>query len=317
MFKKFEEVFEGKVIKEGVNEEKRMVVAGVLEGDALSENGRFYPLGIVEMVSKTLVGKPSLVGHDTDSPGDIVARISHASMSGKKIVASFQFGKDSHSETIFQKVKEGLIDSYSIRAFGTTKPGVVEGQDVDIVQSLDIATVDLVVEGGIKSAKVLRVFESAPKFEIKQEESMTEEQKKQFEEMQEKIKVYEAEKVTKEAELAESKKKTEEAELKGAESRLKLHVEKKLATIADADLRKLVLEALTGKTEEEVNKQFEAQVAILKKATEGKNVILRPVDGDKGGSEINSLSEALMGDKTTREDKADILRALMGVKKAA
>lgn len=158
-----------KINEKKIDEGARTVVAGILEGDSLSANKRFYPQSVVESVSTTLIGKKALIGHDTDNPEDIVAQITGSSMEGKKLIGSFRFGNDTKSEMIFQKIKDGLIDSVSIRASGETKPGMINNEQVDIVQKLDIWSVDFVVEGGVSFAKVMKVFENAPTIEYVKE----------------------------------------------------------------------------------------------------------------------------------------------------
>jgi len=152
---------QSRIVEKKIDEGQRTVTAGILEGDSASLNKRFYPLSVVESV-KDLVGIKSLIGHDTDSPEDIVAKITASSMSGKRLIGAFKFGNDTKSEMMFQKVKDGLVDSVSIRASGETKPGKINNEEMDIVQSLKIYSVDWVVEGGVESAKVMQVFENAP-----------------------------------------------------------------------------------------------------------------------------------------------------------
>ena len=155
-----------------VDEQKRTVIAGVLEEDVLSANNRFYPAKIVRKAISTLSGKRSLVTHESNDPRDVVAKIIEARMKGKLGVATFKFGTDATSEAVFSKVKEGLIDAVSIRGNGSTKRAKLEGSEtfVDVVEELEISSVDWVVEGGISSARVMQVFEQAPQINYTNEQ---------------------------------------------------------------------------------------------------------------------------------------------------
>ena|SRR3990167_1688460 len=163
-----------RILEKKIYENKRTIVAGILEGDTLSANKRFYPLRVVESIKESLVGLKSMIGHDTDSPEDVVATITSSAMSGKRLIGSFKFGTDEKSNMMFTKIKEGLIDSVSIRASGETKPGKINNENVDIVDSLKVWSVDLVVEGGVESAKVMQVFEKAPTIEYLKESETNE-----------------------------------------------------------------------------------------------------------------------------------------------
>jgi len=312
--KKFSETIGFSIKEKQVDDEKRTVVAGVLEGDFISANNRFYPLAVVEAVSKTLVGKPSLIGHETNSPRDVIARITSASMDGKRLIASFKFGTDSTSNEMFTKIKDGLVDSYSIRAFGESVSGTVGDKEVDIVKSLEMESVDLVVNGGVGTAKVLHVFESSPNIkEDSTEDIMTEEQKKEYEAMQAKIKSYEeSQKV-----LAEAKEKAEQeakdAKEKMAEAEVLAHKQEKLASISDEEVRGIVAKSLTGKTKEEVDAQFDAQKTLIetlsKKSGKTTEFIITP--SDKKENKLSTIDQVLESSETPKEDKVAILAELM------
>ena len=113
--------------------------------------------------------------------------------------AEFRFGTDEKSKMMFSKIKESLIDSTSIRASGTTKRAKINNEVVDVVESLEIASVDWVLEGGVSAARVSKVFESHPNItEIvnpKKEEklSMTEQEIQKFVEREKKNAEYRAE----------------------------------------------------------------------------------------------------------------------------
>jgi len=306
---KFNETLQAKILRESVDDEKRTVVAGVLEGDFLSENKRFYPEAIVRKASETLVGKPSMIGHDTNSPRDVVARITASAMSGKKLIASFKFGKDASSDEMFQKVKDGLVDSYSIRAYGETRRGQIDGEDVDIVQEMDIETVDLVVTPGIKSAKVLRVYESAPKVNYSEDKEMTEQEVKQLQSQ-----LDEANKKLKEAETArllseQEKKKSEEALLV---AELSTQISNDLSTIRE-EYRESIKGTFVGNTKELWAKHFEAWKkqldCIIKKANVDESIVIEPKDKKKEVEHL-TFESVIYSSDVPKEKKKAVLKAI-------
>lgn len=308
--KKFDEIICGNFLESKPDDEKRLVIAGVLEGDFISANNRFYSEAIVREASKSIVGLPSLIGHDTDSPRDIVARIVDSNMIGKRLIASFKFGTDTSSNEMFTKVKEGLVNSYSIRASGSTEEGKINGKSVDIVKELKTWSIDLVVNPGVESAKVMQVFENSPEITYKNEENeMTEEQKKQLE-------LAEAnEKKLKEAEESNAKllkeKETLEADKKKAE--LDAYKTQKLSTIEDKDIRADVAENLNGDSKETIDASFNK----LKKLAEGvakksgQKIVMEPVKENEEG-EFKSINDVFESKKVEKKEKVEILSSLMG-----
>ena len=311
---KFKETLECKILKESADEPNRTVIAGVLEGDFLSANKRFYPEAIVRKVAETLNGKPSMIGHDTNSPRDVVARISNSTMSGKRLIASFKFGSDASSNEMFQKVKEGLVDSYSIRAYGESKPGVINGEAVDIVQELELESVDLVVTPGISSAKVLKVFESAPEITYNKEEDVeAKELQAQLDEANRKLK--EAQDAGLVLEQAKAK-----AESEKQQAELSSQIASDISTIKE-EYRASIKESFSGKDKESWTKHFEAQKklieSICKTAKISEDIIISPKDKDKSPKKYRSINDTLESDELTKEDKAKILSSYFGIKKAA
>lgn len=316
---KFTEAIQGSVVRESINKDSRTALIGILEGDSVSQNGRFYPMNVVKSVSESVKGRPALIGHDTNSPRDIVARIVDSSMPGRLLTGSFKFGTDTESEIIFSKVREGLIDSVSIRASGESSPGTVNGESVDIVNSLEIHSVDFVVEGGVKAAKVLKVYESAPEIKLKDETNtedvMTDEQKKQFDEAMAKVKELTDANTKLSEDKAKSDKATEEATAKVQEAELKAHKASKLSTISDTDVRGLIEKTLTGKTVAEVDSQFEAQKALIeslakKSGKSESDFIVSPAD-KKNETKKQSFSDVLESADVPSEDKVELIKSLM------
>ncbi len=302
-------------IKEkSIDTDKRTVLAGVLEENILSANNRFYPARVVRESMSNLVGKKSLVGHDTSDVRDVVAKVVESRMEGKLGIAKFKFGEDAGSQTVFQKVKEGLIDSVSIRANGETRRAKIGEEFVDVVESLDIFSVDWVLEGGVKSAKVLKVFESAPEIKDAKEELNMDELKElqgQVKEQGEKIdKLIEANETLQE----ENKKLKEESTQKTLEA----HKKSLIAKISDEKSRELVEARLTGKTIKELDAQFEAEVKYLKALNKSvgvneEEVVVKPTDKgkqeDDGPSDMYEFMEHKEIDK---KDKAEALSTILG-----
>ena len=307
----FKEVLECKIFRESDDSDKRTVIAGVLEADFLSANKRFYPEAIVRKVSETLKGKPSMIGHDTNSPRDVVARITDSRMNGKKLIASFQFGTDTSSQEMFQKVKDGLVDSYSIRAWGESKPGKINNEDVDIVTELNIETVDLVVTPGVSSAKVLKVFESSPEITFNKENDGMDikELESQLAEANRKLKAAEDAGLA----LTEANKKAEEAK---AKAELERHMAEKLGTVKE-EYRGIFKEACgDSKDIADFDKRFEAQKKVIEAIakTAKVDVAIHPTDGKNEKKKYRNANEALESPELTNDDKTKVLVSMLGGK---
>ena len=300
-----------RILEKKIDEGARTVVAGILEGDSLSANKRFYPMSVVESVKDSLVGLKSMIGHDTDSPEDVVATIVNSAMSGKKLFGSFKFGTDEKSDMMFTKIKEGLIDSVSIRASGETRPGKINNEDVDIVDSLKIWSVDLVVEGGVQSAKVMRVYEQAPTivYDNNKENEMTEEQKKQLEMAESNAKklkeVGEANaKLVSEKEALESEKKKAEIES---------YRNEKLSLVEDKEIRDKISSLLTGDSKESIDSQFSKAKELVESLAKkyGSKIVMEPVKENED-EDFKSLDAMFESKKVDRKDKIEALKSLIG-----
>lgn len=307
-------IFEMK--EKAIDEQKRTVVAGVLEEDVLSANNRFYPAKVVRKAMASLSGKRSLVTHESNDPRDVVAKITEAKMKGKVGIATFKFGTDSMSEAVFSKVREGLIDAVSIRASGVTKRAKINDSFVDVVEELDISSVDWVVDGGISAARVMQVFEQSPElnFNVKENDmSELEDLKKQIEENNKKI--AEMEKKAAE-EKAASEKAIEEANKKASEEKLNAYRSKKLSSIKNDGLRAYVGENITGNSEKEIDESFDKHVKFFEKFTKEnklkEEIIVKPNDV-KEGNKPNNVNELL--EQSNPDDQVSIIKELMGGRK--
>lgn len=306
------------ILEKKIDEKKRTVIAGILEEDTLSANDRFYPAHIVRKMAESLAGKRSLIGHDTNNVEDVVAKIESAKISNRIVFGAFRFGTDSISNDIFTKIKEGLIDSTSIRARGQTRRAKINGKFVDVVESLDVASVDWVCEGGVKIAKVVKVFEQAPnivfeKKEIKKEEEVKmEELKKANEkiaELEKKNKGLTDESKKKDKDLVEEKRKADEAKLKA-------YIEEKVSKINDDEVRELIKKQLTGKDEKEIDEQFDGQVKYFedmrkKAGIKEDEIKITPTD-QKENKKAKTVNELLEGDSLKKDEKVKVLGSMLG-----
>jgi len=299
-------------IREKRVDDKGLVVAGILQEDTLSENNRFYPAAVVREAIASLPGKKSLVGHHTSSPADIVAVIesSHMDAVTGTGFGTFRFGSDAHAAGIHQKVKEGLITDVSIRASGKTKRGKINGQFVDVVEKLDIASVDFVVEGGVAAAKVVKVFENKPSLTYEQEDNDMEvkELEKKLEEQAKASEKLQADLDARDKELQESKDKQVKAEIDAYRST-------KLATVKDEETREMVKGQLVGNTKEDIDKQFSKAVSfaekVLERAKIEDDVIINPKGSEKP-KKFRNINDLLESDVLDDQEKAKVLAEAMG-----
>ena len=301
------------ICEKAVDEKTRTVVAGVLREDVMSANNRFYPAEVVREAVKNLTGKRSLIGHDTNSVEDVVAKIERSEIKNGLVIAEFRFGTDPKSDAIFSKIKEGLVDSTSIRATGTTKRAKMGEEFVDVVESLDINSVDWVTDPGIESARVIRVFEQAPSFNYKfKEKEMTE---KEIEELNKKL--GESEKAK--AKLEEEKKIAEEAKVKAEklaeEQKLISFKNEKLSKVTNTELREHLRDTVSGNSESEIEKSFNKQISFFEKYNKDNKLneeIVIKANDDKGGDfHPHSVNELLSSDKLTQEEKVKSLVELL------
>jgi TolA-binding protein len=299
--------------KSSVDKDKRTVTAAFLQENIMSANGRFYPAETVRGAIHELEGKKSFIGHDTNDARDIVAVIRNPRMEGPLAVADFHFGCDEISEMMFQKIAGGLVDSTSIRAAGKTRRAKMGEKFVDVVRDLKIGTIDWVPEGGIKTARVLKVFETAPEFkeiDAKEENNMAGEELKQLQEQVDSLikKVEELKGEIKEKDL-EIKKRDDETRA----AKLAAFKETKLATVPDEETRTLIREQLTGDSEEKITDQFEKQVKYFKAIREkaglsDDDVVINPADKkDKKTKQYRNYNELLEDESVPREVRAKII----------
>ena len=163
-----------------IDEEKRTVEACVLS-PCISGNKRYYSPAIVEKVAGQLSGLKSFADHDNRSAKNIIAKIVDAKLEDGKAIATFKFSKARDiAESIFTRVKEGIVSDVSIAASGVSKKVKINNEWIDEITDIKVKSVDFVSEGGVPDAKVLQVFESnsLPKIEEVKEIVFTDEELK-------------------------------------------------------------------------------------------------------------------------------------------
>jgi hypothetical protein len=108
-------------IDEGVNDDKRTVKVCAL-APCISRNNHYYSPAIVEKAAKDMLNKriKSFSGHDDRNPRNIVGYIKESAIENGKAIATIKFSKAKDvAESIFTRIKEGIITDVSIAASGT------------------------------------------------------------------------------------------------------------------------------------------------------------------------------------------------------
>jgi len=294
-------------ILEGSLDESKMTVEACVLAPCISGNKRYYSPDIVKQLSEHLVGLKSYADHDDRSAKNTIGKIIGAKFEDNKAYATFKFSKAKDiAESIFTRIKEGIITDVSIAASGKTKRVKMNNEWVDEVLDISPHSVDFVSDGGVPEAKVTQVFESnqLPIITIGEEENMEklEELTKQNETLiaeKEKMKVdYDAA----QAELAGIKTKIQEKELSDLRARLIAEIQEK------DEVKKLISEKITGTTEEELKKSISDVLGFIKTIKEAHASITGnpPVD-TKTGKKFTSSAEVLSDTTLTETQKGEIL----------
>ena len=314
------------ILEGTINEDKMTVEACVLT-PCLSLNNRYYSPHIVETAVSQLIGLKSFADHNDRSIRNTIAKIVNARLEDGRAIATFKFSKARDiAESVFTRIKEGLITDVSIAASGATKRVKMNGDWVDEVQDIHLHSVDFVSEGGVPEAKVMRVFESnaLPTIEEGQEElpkeintkevtKMTiDELRTQYPEL-----VIELEKPISELKTqVETLTKTiDEAKAKEQEKKLADYKGTLMATIVESDtIKSLIEKKIIGTTEEELKKSFDSAVAevnVIKEATT-KIVGIPAIDVTKNGKkkQFKSSQEILNDDELSMGEKSLLIHKL-------
>lgn len=252
------------VVEKSINEEKRTVRVCAL-ASCISANNKYYSPSIVESQIGKLKGRPSYADHDELNTKNMVGRIISEQYEANRLYADIKFSKaQGIAEETFQKVLDGTLDSVSIAASGSGKLVKMDGKEVLEVTELDINSVDFVPEGGVKEAKVIRVFESTDNIpEIKEQEEVTD--VKNVKELREKYSELVAEiEETKNAELKKANEKATKFEQELAKLKISGFKESKISELDISDAVKDILrERVTGTTEAEVTESLKKESEFL------------------------------------------------------
>jgi hypothetical protein len=304
-------------IIEGALDEAKMTVEACVLSPCISGNKRYYSPQIVEKASTQLVGLKSYADHDDRSARNIIAKIGGARFENGRAFATFKFSKAKDiAESIFTRIKEGIITDVSIAASGATQRVKMNEEWVDEVTDIKIRSVDFVSEGGVPDAKVIRVFESneIPETHIEElKETMNlDELKKTYPELVAELKA-EFEKPVME-ELDKSKKELEAIKAKIMEREVADLRAKLVSEIQENEIvKKLVSEMVTGSSEEEIKKSISENLELVKKIREA----TAKVEGNPAvviestKKKIYSSSKEILGDPELSEaQKAELITKL-------
>ncbi len=293
-------------ILEGSLDESKMTVEACVLAPCVSGNKRYYSPGIVKQLSEQLVGLKSYADHDDRSAKNTIGKIVGAKFEEGKAYATFKFSKAKDiAESIFTRIKEGIITDVSIAASGKTKRVKMNEEWVDEVLDIKPHSVDFVSDGGVPEAKVTQVFESnqLPTI-IGEEEDMEklEELTKQNETLiaeRDKMKV---DLEAAQTELAGIKAKIQEKEVSDLRAKLIAEIQEK------DEVKKLISEKITGTTEEELKKSISDILGFVKTIKEAHAPVTGnpPVD-TKTGKKFTSSAEVLSDATLTEVQKGEIL----------
>ena len=149
-------------VLEGSMDEAKHTVRVCALAPCMSKNGRYYSPAVVESAMGTLIGKKSYADHDTRDTKNVIGKIIGEELVDGKLYADIKVSKAGGiAKQTWEKLKDGTLTDVSIAANGTQKRikiGDTYGMEVT---KLDIQSVDVVTEGGVEAAKVVRVYENA------------------------------------------------------------------------------------------------------------------------------------------------------------
>jgi hypothetical protein len=303
-------------IMESSFDESKMTVEACVLAPCISGNKRYYSPSIVEKAANQLIGLKSYADHDSRSVKNTIAKISSARFENGKAYATFKFSKARDiAESIFTRVKEGIITDVSIAASGATQRVKMNEEWVDEVTDIKVHSVDFVSEGGVPDAKVTQVFESnaIPETKIEEEVKMDlTTLKTAHPELVAELKA-EFEKPVME-ELDKSKKELEAIKAKIMEREVADLRAKLVSEIQENDIvKKLVSERVTGSTEEEIKKSIAENLELVKKIREA----TAKVEGNPAvviestKKKTYSSSKEILGDPELSEaQKAELITKL-------
>ena len=297
------------ILEGGINEEKRTVEACVLS-PCLSGNKRYYSPTIVESASNQLVGLKSFADHYDHTIKNTIAKIVGAKYEDGRAIATFKFSKAKDiAESVFTRIKEGIITDVSIAASGNVRRVKMNNEWVDEVRELKIQSVDFVTEGGVEDAKVLRVFESNELPDIREVNTMTLEE---LRDTQPEL-IAEIEKPLEELrkQNEELTKKVQEFEAKAKEQEIKNLREKMVGELQETDeVKSLVREKISGDTEEEIKQSIDGTLDFIKKIAETKKEVKVPEVKVKEKKKYKTQEEVWADQSLSLAEKAELINRL-------
>ena len=287
----FNESLEFSIQEDSINKEKRTVRVCALAA-CLSKNNRYYSPKIVEGASGTLKGKSSFADHDYRDTEHLIGKIVGESYKNGRLYADIKISKAKGlSGQMWEKINDGTVDAVSIAASGKAVPKKMKGQIVAEVVELDIKSVDFVPEGGIKSAKVVQVFE-----DIKDIPEISEVKEKVIENVEQLRTEYPDLVVLVEepwkTKVEDAKTKTKKAEDELADIKIADFKEAEISKIDTTDkVKEILREKVSGKTEKEIKDSIKKEFSFIESVSEA-------LDGE---AKIKGIKSADKGKK--KEDK--------------
>jgi len=304
-------------ITESSFDETKMTVEACVLAPCISGNKRYYSPKIVESASNQLVGLKSYADHDDRSVKNTIAKISGARFENGRAFATFKFSKAKDiAESIFTRIKEGIITDVSIAASGATQRVKMNEEWVDEVTDIKLHSVDFVSEGGVPDAKVTKVFESneIPETHIEElKETMNlDELKKTYPELIGELKIEFEKPITEE--LVNAKKELEAIKAKIMEKEIADMKAKLISELQENESIKALLgERVHGSTDEEIKKSIQENLDLVKKIreatakVEGNPAVV--IESTKKKT-YTSSSEILGDPELSESQKADLITKL-------
>jgi len=274
-------------IDEGINNEKRTVKVCAL-APCVSRNNRYYSPKIVEKAAKHMQNKRirSFSGHDDRNPKNIVGYIKESGVKNGRAYATIKFSNAKDvAESIFTRIKEGIITDVSIAASGSTKKVKMGESYVDAVQEkgFELRSVDFVSEGGVSDAKVLKVFEEK---EIPTIEEVKESEEKVIETVEQLREEYpdfvtEIEKPLKD-EIVTLKTEKEALEKEKLQKELDTYKEEKIKALdVDDKVKDILRSRVSGESKEDIDKSIQSE----------QDFITQVIDATKKETKVEGIPE--------------------------
>jgi len=301
-------------ILEGSLDEGKMTVEACVLSPCISGNNRYYSPSIVEKASTQLLGLKSYADHDNRSVKNTVAKIVSSRYEDGRAIATFKFSKARDvAESIFTRIKEGIITDVSIAASGVTKRVKINNEWINEITDIKLHSVDFVSEGGVPDAKVLQVFESNALPVVEEAKEEVEVKMAESKLTLEELKLQNAEIVAAiekpfQEELETIKKANEELSAKLKSIELAELKNKIVSELQEKDeIKALVMEKLIGSTEEELRESCKKAMAEIQRIKEATAVVSGVPEVKIGSKQYKTTKDILEDSSLTNAEKGSIM----------